>query len=410
MKNVLIKINKPDDTREQYKIFFTVNRDEAFGRVPSFNSHDEMIHRPILRLGEFRDADAEKENVRSFSLGLIGGKGDPILNTLNNFFRNALFCKIRSHYHSYFKVDDKGILMDFNGCPIFIVKSNSVVTINGTRLSVSNAISFLSRLSFKSIRETNPSKLMLYANRLLKMPENVSYALENRVPYVFWHDYEKHEVRLNAQLISDTEVALEVSDGVWGTISIKELDVFINAHKNGSRRSKWAFMSPKNLYQELVGKYPLDSEVKVMKSFLLQNRTQDLVEERARQLVREMVEKKPTRLRAEYDDYNNPRTLYVRGTNYDWKLTSGQSRATGRQDVKTYLFTEGTKEKGDYVGPICIDNMNSDSSVGDQFATRALALLNDSIVINMVSTIRRYVEDEPNTVRDDNNGLPRVQE
>ena len=393
MKNVLIKINKPDDTREQYKIHFTVNRDESFTKVQHYNSRYDM------------------EQGRSFSLGLVGGKGDPILNTLNAFFRNALFSKKRnSLLFSNFKVDDEGLLMDFNGCPIFIVKSNSVLTVNGTRLSVNNAISFLSRISFKSIRETNASKLLLYANRLLKMPENVSYALENRVPYVFWHDYEKHEVRLNAQLISDTEVALEVSDGVWGTISIKELDVFINAHKNGSRRSRWAFMSPKNLYQELVGKCPLDSEVKVMKSFLLQNRTQDLVEERARQLVREMVEKKPTRLHAKYDANGNPTTLYVRGTNFDWKLTSGKAKATGRQDVKTYLFCKGIREKGEYVGPICIDNMNTDSSVGDQFATRALALLNDSIVINMVSTIKRYVEDKPNTVRDDGNGLPRVQE
>ncbi len=399
MKKILIKINEPNDTRETYHIFFSVNRDDSFGAVPNYSAHSET-----------HDWNGEREIFRTFSLGLVGGKGDPILNTLNGFFKESLFSKKRSYYFDYFKLDDVGVMIDFRGCPIFLTKSNGVVSVNGTRMSVNNTVSFLSRLAFKSIRETNASKLLLYANRLLKMPENVSYALENRVPYVFWHDYEKHEVRLNAQLISDTEVALEVSDGVWGNISIKELDVFINAHKNGSKRSKWAYMSPKNLYQELVGKYPLDSEVKVMKSFLLQNRTQDLVEERARQLVREMVENKPNRLHAKYDTNGNPRTLYVRGTNYDWKLTTGKTKATGRQDVKTYLFTKGSKQLPDYVGPICIDNMNTDSSIGDQFAARALALLNDSIVINMVSTIKRYVEDEPNTIRDDGNGLPRVQE
>jgi hypothetical protein len=44
-------------------------------------------------------------------------------------------------------------------------------------------------------------------------------------------------------------------------------------------------------------------------------------------------------------------------------------------------------------GPICIDNMTKHSSVGDQFAARAFALLNDSMTVQIVSTINHYLSD-----------------
>ena len=52
-------------------------------------------------------------------------------------------------------------------------------------------------------------------------------------------------------------------------------------------------------------------------------------------------------------------------------------------------------------GPICIDNMASGSPVGDQFAARALALLNDSFTIKIVNTISNYLVAEPNEYRAD---------
>ena len=48
-------------------------------------------------------------------------------------------------------------------------------------------------------------------------------------------------------------------------------------------------------------------------------------------------------------------------------------------------------------GPICIDNMTRDSPLGDQFAARALALLNDTFTIKIVSTIGRYLIKRPNS-------------
>ena len=45
-------------------------------------------------------------------------------------------------------------------------------------------------------------------------------------------------------------------------------------------------------------------------------------------------------------------------------------------------------------GPICIDNVHNNSSVGDQYAARGLALLNDNITIELVHTISNYIPKE----------------
>ena len=50
-------------------------------------------------------------------------------------------------------------------------------------------------------------------------------------------------------------------------------------------------------------------------------------------------------------------------------------------------------------GSICIDNINENTPIGDQFASRALALLNDTFTIKMISTIKSYLTCEPNEVR-----------
>ena len=62
-----------------------------------------------------------------------------------------------------------------------------------------------------------------------------------------------------------------------------------------------------------------------------------------------------------------------------------------------------------WTGPICIDNMSEGSSLGDQFAARAFALLNDTMTIKMVNTIKRYLIAPENTNRKDFDEMLRVQ-
>ena len=63
--------------------------------------------------------------------------------------------------------------------------------------------------------------------KLITLPENVAYVLENRTPYHYFdvENRKKIECRLNTQLISPTEAALEISDGIWANIDIDDLDM-----------------------------------------------------------------------------------------------------------------------------------------------------------------------------------------
>ena len=208
--------------------------------------------------------------------------------------------------------------------------------------------------------------------------------MENRAPYHFFEDYEKIEVRLHVRQISDKEMAIEISDGVWGTMSIRDLDIFCNFYLHDKSRGSWKRISPKALYQKTLGKDPTDSHKE--------------------------------RLLANYDGSANLSELFIRGNDYDWKLTNN-SYKSDIQKVSTYVWqplpTKGTdetdeiteKQGGRWAGPICIDNMAEGSPLGDQFAARALALLNDSFTIKIVNTIKSYITAEPNEYRVDFNEM-----
>ena len=56
----------------------------------------------------------------------------------------------------------------------------------------------------------------------------------------------------------------------------------------------------------------------------------------------------------------------------------------------TLYYDEETGEGFILTGSICIDQRNSDVSLGDQFASRAMAMLNDTASFERVSTMRSY--------------------
>ena len=117
-------------------------------------------------------------------------------------------------------------------------------------------------------------------------------------------------------------------------------------------------------------------------------------------------------------------SMAVRGKNLDWLVVDRGYKA-GRQDVSTYavfcasnykLTTQNgrpvyqansdtglsnvradqmwldkkSKKKYYLVGPICIDQAHTGISIGDQFAARSMALLNDVHTFSQVSTLRGY--------------------
>jgi len=289
--------------------------------------------------------------------------------------------------------DLEGVLY-IKQCPISIIRKGSKYKINGKSESIATISNVLSRVLFKSCFTDDNGELMKTLFSALSLTEDIKYVLENRVPYHFFNDFAKEEVRLNVAQIGDKEFALEIGDGVWGNMSMKDLQSFCGYYIHGRQNSKFRRMGLKRLYQTIIGSEPLLSDIKRMKAFLMQNRTKDLVESRAKQLLTDMANKHPTRIKMVWDDSGEPQTMYVVGNEYDWKLENSAFKSD-IQMVSTYVRQPKDKTWS-WTGPICIDNMAKGSSLGDQFATRALAVMNDNMTVARVNTIKGYLKIKPN--------------
>tara|TARA_R100001015_G_C4631042_1_gene193218 strand:- start:905 stop:2062 length:1158 start_codon:yes stop_codon:yes gene_type:complete len=354
------------------------------------------------------------------TVGYLRNAKDPIQAGLEAFWKDIISPrKSRRTYYNGFGYNFHHIVF-IEGCPIVLSREGIRYQLNGKSYSLATICSALSRITYKSCFEKKPEALLSALYSTLNLPENVKYCIENRAPFHFFQDFEKQDVRLNVVQIDDKMLAMEISDGVWGEITPKQLDSYCNFYVHGKRRGSWKYLSPKSLYTRLMGREPTEAELKVMVAFLMQNRMQDIVDARALELVADMLIQHKGRLSAEYDNDGVLTDLFVRGKDYDWRLTNNRYKS-GIQMVSTYVWqpvVEAIKSKDDlneiidkklsepdWRGPICIDNMADGSPLGDQFAARALALLNDSFTITIVNTIKRYLAAEPNEYRIDNNDL-----
>lgn len=343
---------------------------------------------------------------------------DPIQNALEVWWKQTISPKKRnrrgySAQHRWGFTDEFNHIVFIEQCPVVLSREGIRYHLNGKSYSLATICSALARITYKSCFEKEGAKLLSALYSTLNLPENVKYCLENRAPFHFFKDFEKQEVRLNVMQIDDKMLAIEISDGIWGEITPKNLDSYCNFYLHGKKRGSWKLLSPKSLYTKVMGKEPSFSQLEIMVAFLMQNRMSDIVDARALELVADMIIQHKGRLVAEYEE-GTLLNLYIRGKDYDWLLTNNKYKS-GIQMVSTFIYQpvlnflrdeEGvivSKEHSepDWRGPICIDNMAEGSPLGDQFATRALALLNDSFTIKIVNTIRSYLTAEPNEYRND---------
>tara|TARA_R110000737_G_scaffold223386_3_gene238431 strand:+ start:397 stop:1563 length:1167 start_codon:yes stop_codon:yes gene_type:complete len=386
-----LKIRKPNDTMEHYETSITCS------------SHHFP---PEHTVGYDRQAkDPVHSGLEAYWRGLLSPRGNR--DKYRYYNQNRSFDTTFNH-----------VIM-INGCPVSVVREGIRYLINGKQYSLACCCSALARLTYKSCFESDPATLMISLYATLSLPENVKYCMENRAPFHFVEDFERVDVRLNVQQIGDKEMAIEIGDGLWGTMSVKDLDIYCNFYVHGKSRGSWKRLAPKTLYERVLGRTPTDAQVKVMVAFLQQNRTKDLVEARALSLVNDMLIQHHGRLFAHYSDDGNLETLFVKGKDYDWKLTNNAFKSD-IQMVSTYVWQptqlrneekENYESNPQWKGPICIDNMSKGSPLGDQFAARALALLNDSFTITIVNTIKSYLTTEPNKYRADfDEEMRRVQE
>lgn len=384
MKKVNLKIKKPDDSRDY------------FNPVAIASENIRWIH---------------GEQTVTYNRN----RKDPVHSGLVDWWRSVLS---RKYHRNEIRFNSGPFLVYINSLPIALELKGNRYYLNGKGEALSTITNALARVTFTAIRETDSVKLMKSLMTVLSLSERTKYCLENRMPYHFFSDFKKIEVRLAVQQISDKECAIEISDGVWGTIKNRDLDNMCKFFIDG-KKSKFAYFGIKRLYTFVIGREPTENELHLMREFLKQNRQQDIVEERAVQLLTEMSEQYPDRLKLIMEDGKNPTALFIKGKHYDWLISNSEFKSE-IQKVSTFILQpnmeldENDKPKPIdlcnwvWKGPICIDNMSRGSSLGDQFAARAMALLNDNMTIQIVNTIKRYIVSEPNKNRKDFDEMQRV--
>lgn len=375
MNKINISIRKPDDGAEYYETY---------------------VKSDLLQYSRNKTVSADRS------------AKDPLHSALKDMFKKILKQPRVNRWGytnkiNYFGEDDFNGVFWIKECPIALSRTSNKYRINGKAESIETISNAFARVVFKSCFTDDNSQLMQTLFSSLELSEDIKYVLENRVPYHYFRDFEKQEVRLNVAQIGDKEFAIEIGDGVWGNISMKDLQSFCNYYIHGKKNSKFRRMGLKRLYEALVGKEPLDSDIKVMREFLAQNRTEDLIENRAKELLRDITQQYPDRIKLIEDDNNEPDTMYIAGNDYDWKLSNSKYKSDiqmvstfVRQKRDIIVDDETTEDEWYWSGPICIDNMARGSSLGDQFATRAFALLNDNMTVARVSTIKGYLNYKPN--------------
>ena len=300
---------------------------------------------------------------------------------------------------------------------IFIQKNKQSYIFNGQKITKTMLLSSLSRLFYRTCFTRSALVLKKYLRMLISTPPNVKYALENRTPYHFFeadidnpYRSEKIKVLINTSRISPTECALEISENIWVSINVKELNRFINIYRHNRKSSKkWQDISPEKLWEVLSDNSPSKSQILVMKAWLKQNRTDKMVEDRAKQLMLEIDRENEEIVNFHMPLEGKMRTaMFIKGKIADWVLIENNAAKTSRQRVSIYCYHEqdvaSLKNRDvtkihDYKqflsgylrGPICVDNLLGQVSLGDQFASRAFTLMNDKLALERVSTLRGYL-------------------
>ena len=323
---------------------------------------------------------------------------DPVLDSLSKKVEEVLFP------HKIYDENKENFMNTisfkyYNGqTKIFYGRTNKRYYINGLPRNKADVIKAISKIILRAALTKCSRQLTTYVLKVTTFPHNVLYALENRTPYHFNHEFRETEVVINTKLISDEECVLEISDSVWGAMKTKELSTFIDFYKFGKKRSKKWNVGVTNafLWEQTMGSKPTVTELEKMTQWLLQHRTSEIIEDRATKLLFDIAAETP---QIDFVQFKNPKNkaLFVHGKYCDWLVTyTGTGMKRGNQDVNTYQIVKECKEKGNWhgmrlSGAICIDNVSKGASIGDQLTARALALVNEDIAAHHLYTIKPLI-------------------
>ena len=141
-----------------------------------------------------------------------------------------------------------------NGFAILIEKRKTRYRVLGKMVNKAVMLRALAKTAYRATQTTNTLELFTTLQRNLNVPDNVAYALENRVPYYWFSEGRRNDVSLNVQMISDKNCAIEISDGMWADIKTQDLNSFLNFYRHGKKNSSWQNLSPNRWWVKLMGK------------------------------------------------------------------------------------------------------------------------------------------------------------
>ena len=260
--------------------------------------------------------------------GNISTSKEPTIEGFNNAIKKTLRVVDKCR-----KSEKKSILLRIGECGYLAVlrKDGIRYNLNGVYANLDILVKAISRTIFRSCYingdgEEADEALDDYMQRCIDIPENITYVMENRVPYKFFQrdggQITEHNCRMSVMQIALDKYAVEISSGVWGEIGIKDLNTFVNTYLNGHKKGKWYMISCEELFEKTVGEKPTLAQVKIMKEYLKQNRKQDIVEKRAMELFENMVRDYEVIKKGMFTKNNGEEVLamYVRGKLADWMI------------------------------------------------------------------------------------------
>ena len=326
-------------------------------------------------------------------------------------------------------------------CKIMIQKHEKKYYINGNQITKSLLNGILPSVLMRMPLLKNQEEMEKQINIAINTDPVIAAAIVNKVEYNFFiteHDSKTNlktlrpvSTLLNIEKTSKDTTAIELYEGVWIGLKDNQIKSFINSCKGN--KNKFLGISPQELYYMSRGEVLSDSQLKVVHAFLEQNRKSSLVEKRSMELFEGLTERFKGKIYSILTNFSTTeteekKTMAVRGKILDW-IVVDSGGGGGRQDVSTFAvidlsnyvkeekyfvnrFPEESKlsnvninisstytgDKGEeyyLMGPICIDQQHTGISLGDQFAARAMALLNDIHSCRQVSTLRGYEKFQP---------------
>ena len=318
------------------------------------------------------------------------------------------------------------VTFHINGFPFILEKYNNRFKLMGKIMTKKEALTAIAKTAmYGGTSKKEGGEVYLFFNKYVETPNLIMRAIEERIEYKFpitefvdeqVYDYnvedyvmktipktKYHKVLINVQKVGNKRYALEISDNIWGEMSEKDILAFIKIHNNKKRnvRSKWWKIKPEKLWEYTIGEVPSESQLNTMIQFLLHNRKDKIVIDKSLELVKTLTK---------FKDIKGSRTgellkVLVRGNEAYWYIygTIGETVNGGLQDVSTVLLTEDVDNDitsdGHYdffnrfTGrDVCIDNLVSGSSIGDQIYSRAMLCMNDTTSKEIINTMKNKLD------------------